>query len=46
MIMLLGLCSHYFTTYSCAQSLDHEISIVGWGVENGTKYWIGRNSCK
>lgn len=24
--------------------LNHEISIVGFGVEDGTKYWIGRNS--
>lgn len=24
--------------------IDHDISIVGWGVENGTKYWLGRNS--
>jgi cathepsin X len=23
---------------------DHDISITGWGVENGTKYWIVRNS--
>jgi len=22
----------------------HEISVVGWGVENGTKYWTVRNS--
>ena len=22
----------------------HDISIVGYGVENGTKYWLGRNS--
>ena len=23
---------------------DHEVSIVGWGTEKGTDYWIGRNS--
>ena len=23
---------------------NHEISVVGWGVSNGTEYWIGRNS--
>ena len=22
----------------------HDISVVGWGVENGVKYWLGRNS--
>ena len=22
---------------------DHEVNVVGWGVENGTKYWIARN---
>ena len=22
----------------------HAISIVGWGIENDKKYWIGRNS--
>jgi len=24
--------------------INHEIAVVGWGVENGTEYWVGRNS--
>lgn len=24
--------------------LNHEISIVGWGVSNDVEYWVGRNS--
>lgn len=24
--------------------INHEISIIGYGVDNGTEYWIGRNS--
>lgn len=24
--------------------IDHDISIVGWGVEDGKKYWLIRNS--
>ncbi len=26
------------------QLLNHSILIIGWGVENGVKYWICRNS--
>ena len=33
-----------FIDASGTTSQDHAISLVGWGVENGTKYWIGRNS--
>ena len=25
-------------------ALDHSVEIAGWGVEDGVKYWIGRNS--
>jgi len=36
-----------FTCIVYLQALDHEISVVGYGVtSDGTKYWIGRNSCE
>jgi len=33
---------YYDTTGRVAE--DHEISVVGWGEENGIKYWRVRNS--
>ena len=27
-----------------AHVIDHDISVVGYGVENGEKYWLIRNS--
>ena len=28
-----------FAQYNNDTSGNHEISVVGWGVENGTEYW-------
>lgn len=33
-----------YSEYLSDIEIDHEIAVVGWGVENGTEYWIGRNS--
>jgi len=36
--------SGIFKDTTGAKSLDHSISIVGYGEEDGVDYWIGRNS--
>ncbi|KAK9903289.1 hypothetical protein WJX75_001980 [Coccomyxa subellipsoidea] len=34
-----------FEQYNEDQSVHHIVSVVGWGMENDTEYWIVRNSC-
>ncbi|XP_065064071.1 cathepsin Z-like [Rhopilema esculentum] len=33
-----------FQEYHLTSEINHSISVVGWGVENGTEFWVVRNS--
>jgi len=41
---LINYTGGIFNDTTGAMDIDHDISVVGWGVENGTKYWVVRNS--
>jgi len=41
---LLAYTGGIFSEFSLLPEINHEISVVGWGSENGTDYWIVRNS--
>ena len=33
-----------FSQKKLIEKTNHVVSVVGWGKENGTEYWVGRNS--
>jgi cathepsin L len=35
---------NYSNCGSSRDDLDHEVTLIGWGVENGVKYWLVKNS--
>ena len=41
---LMNYTGGIFEDKTGAADIDHDISVVGWGTENGTDYWVVRNS--
>ena len=41
---LMNYTTGVFKDKTGRKDLDHDISVVGWGVDNGVKYWTIRNS--
>jgi len=41
---LMNYTSGVFEDKTGEMDIDHDISVVGWGVEDGKKYWLVRNS--